>query len=128
MFAVIQTGGKQYRVAQNDVLAVERLTGEPGDKVEFDRVLMVAGDGEASVGAATEGARVTAEILEHGRGAKVLIFKKKRRKHHRRRGGHRQDHTVVKITEILAKGGKPEAAAKTSAAEAEAAPAETTED
>jgi large subunit ribosomal protein L21 len=105
MFAVIQTGGKQYRVAQNDILAVERLAGEPGDRVEFDRVLMVAGDGDIAVGAAaTEGARVAAEILEHARGDKVLILKKKRRKHHRRRAGHRQDQTVVRITEILAAG------------------------
>ena len=103
MFAVIKTGGKQYRVAPNDILAIERLAGEAGDAVAFDEVLMVA-DGEAvKVGsAATSGARVNAQILEQTRGPKILILKKKRRKHYRRRGGHRQDLTVVKITEILA--------------------------
>ena len=98
MFAVIKTGGKQYRVAQNDIVAVERLEGEAGDAVSFDSVLMMA-DG---VGAgAIEGALVKGEILEQKRSAKVLILKKKRRKHYRRRAGHRQYQTVVKITEIL---------------------------
>jgi large subunit ribosomal protein L21 len=125
MFAVIQTGGKQYRVAQNDILSVERLTGEPGDSVDFDRVLMVADGDDISVG--VDGAMVKAEILEHNRADKVLIFKKKRRKHYRRRGGHRQQHTVVKITEIMAKGAKPAAkksAKKAASKDAEAAPAE----
>ena len=124
MFAVIRTGGKQYRVAQNDVLSVERLTGEPGDSVDFDRVLMVADGEDISVG--VNGAVVKAEILEHNRNDKVLIFKKKRRKHYRRRGGHRQQQTVVKITEIMAAGAKPAAkkpAKKAASTEAEAAPA-----
>jgi len=126
MFAVIQTGGKQYRVAQDDILSVERLEGDPGDSVAFDQVLMVA-DGD-DVNVTADGASVQAEILEHNRAGKILIFKKKRRKHYRRRGGHRQQQTVVKITEILAKGSKPAAkkAAKKAAAktDAEAAPAE----
>lgn len=105
MFAVIKTGGKQYRVVQNDILTIERLVGEAGDAVNFDSVLMVAdGDSIAVGAAATEGALVKGEILEQTRGKKVLILKKKRRKHYRRRGGHRQDLTVVKITEILGAG------------------------
>jgi len=117
MFAVIQTGGKQYRVAPNDVLAVERLAGEPGDTVAFERVLMVAEGDDISVGQSTvEGATVSAEILEQGRGPKLLFLKKKRRKNHRRKGGHRQDLTVVRITEILAKGVKPKGATRKKAA------------
>lgn len=102
MFAVIKTGGKQYRVAQNDIVAVERLEGEAGDTVSFDSVLMMANGDDIKVGAgAIEGALVKGEILEQKRGDKVLILKKKRRKHYRRRAGHRQYQTVVKITEIL---------------------------
>ena len=102
MFAVIKTGGKQYRVAQNDIVAVERLEGEAGDAVSFDSVLMMADGDNIDVGAgAIEGALVKGEILEQKRSAKVLILKKKRRKHYRRRAGHRQYQTVVKITEIL---------------------------
>ena len=128
MYAVVKTGGKQYRVAQNDILTVERLTGEPGESIDFDKVLMVA-DGD-DVDVVADGATVKAEILEHNRADKILIFKKKRRKHYRRRGGHRQQHTVVKITEILAKGAKKPAAKKAAAkkaapkTDAEAAPAE----
>ncbi len=125
MFAVIQTGGKQYRVAQNDILSVERLTGEPGDSVDFDRVLMVADGDDISLNA--DGAMVKAEILEHNRNGKVLIFKKKRRKHYRRRAGHRQHQTVVKITGISAKSSKSavkKSAKKAAPKDAEAAPAE----
>ncbi len=110
MFAVIQTGGKQYRVAEGDILAVERLAGEVGQVIAFDRVLMVAtngaGDTPDSFDTKAATARVTAEILEHKRDAKILIFKKKRRKTYRRRAGHRQHRTVVKIAEILADGGQ----------------------
>ena len=102
MFAVIQTGGKQYRVAQGDILAVERLAGEVGERIAFERVLMVAEGGDLGPVA---GARVTADILEHKRDAKIIVFKKKRRKKYRRRAGHRQHRTVVKIAEILAAGG-----------------------
>ncbi len=98
MYAVIQTGGKQYRVAPEDVFSVERLDGSPGDIVEFDRVLMIGR--EDAVDTAADGATVTAEILEQKRAAKILVFKKKRRKKYRRRAGHRQPLTVVRIREI----------------------------
>jgi large subunit ribosomal protein L21 len=122
MFAVIETGGKQYRVAQNDIVTVERLAGEPGETVEFDRVLMMGSGEDLSVGAPVlDGARVVAEVVDQTRSRKVLIFKKKRRKHHRRQGGHRQEHTVLRITDILAQGAKPAAAAKKSPAKKAAA-------
>ena len=99
MYAVIQTGGKQYRVEPESVLSVERLEGEPGDTVEFTKVLMVGR--EDSVDTNASDARVKAEILEHKRTAKILVFKKKRRKKYRRRAGHRQQQTVVRVREIL---------------------------
>lgn len=103
MYAVIKTGGKQYRVAANDVLTVERLAGEAGAKVAFDQVLMVAGEGEPKLGAPLlSGAVVEAEVVEQTRGPKLTIFKKRRRKHYRRKTGHRQDVTVVRITGIQA--------------------------
>ena len=102
MYAVIKTGGKQYRVAADEVLTVEKLTGEAGAKVEFTEVLMVAGTGEAKVGTPTlAGAKVVAEVVEQGRAAKVIAFKKRRRKNSRRKRGHRQHQTTVRITEIL---------------------------
>ena len=97
MFAVIKTGGKQYRVAANDVVFVEKLPGQAGDTVTFDQVLLV-GD---KVGAPlVEGASVTGTILEQGRGEKVIIFKKKRRQNYRRKKGHRQDLTIVRIAAV----------------------------
>ena len=97
MFAVIKTGGKQYKVAPSDVILVERLPGEAGDTVTLDQVLMV-GD---KVGAPlVEGATVTATLVEHTRGEKLIIFKKKRRQNYRRKKGHRQDLTVLRIAEI----------------------------
>ena len=103
MFAVIRTGGKQYRVTPDAILTVERLAGEPGGAVAFEDIVMVAAGTDIAVGAdSTRGALVRAEILEHKRGDKILILKKKRRKNYRRRGGHRQRQTVVKITEIVA--------------------------
>ena len=102
MFAVIKTGGKQYRVAANDTLQVEKLAGEPGETIALSDVLMLGGDGEPKVGLPMiAGASVSAEILEHGRGDKVIIFKKRRRQNSRRKNGHRQDYTLIKITEIL---------------------------
>ena len=102
MYAVIKTGGKQYRVAADEVLTVEKLTGEAGAKVEFTEVLMVAGTGEAKVGTPTlAGAKVVAEVVEQGRAAKVIAFKKRRRKNSRRKRGHRQDLTTVRIKEII---------------------------
>lgn len=97
MFAVIKTGGKQYKVAPNDVILVERLPGEAGDTVTLSQVLMV----DDKVGAPfVEGASVTATLVEHTRGEKVIIFKKKRRQNYRRKKGHKQDLTVLRIGEI----------------------------
>lgn len=115
MFAVIKTGGKQYRVAANDVLTVEKLAGEAGEMVEFSEVLMVGEGAGATIGAPfVEGALVTAEVVEQGRARKVIAFKKRRRQNSKRSRGHRQHQTVVKISEILTGGAKPskKAAAK----------------
>jgi large subunit ribosomal protein L21 len=101
MFAVIKTGGKQYRIAPDEVVTVGKLAGEPGDKVTFDTVLMVAGEGGPKLGApSVAGASVAAEVVEHTRGPKVIALKKRRRKNSRRKRGHRQDYTVVRITAI----------------------------
>ena len=103
MYAVIKTGGKQYRVAPQDIIEIEKLTGEPGTTVEFSEVLMVAGEGEPRFGAPTvDGAKVTAEVVRQGRGEKVIIFKKRRRHTFRRKKGHRQELTTVRITAINA--------------------------
>ena len=101
MFAVIRTGGKQYKVAPDDVIAVERLDGEPGATIEHADVLMI-GDGTAiSIGAPlVAGALVSAELVEHRRADKIIVFKKKRRHNYRRKNGHRQHQTVLRITEI----------------------------
>ena len=123
MFAVIKTGGKQYRVAANDRLTVEKLAGSAGDIVEFSEVLMVGNGADVAVGAPfVAGALVTAEVVEQARGPKVISFKKRRRQNSRRKKGHRQDLTIIQIAEILTGGAKPskKAAAK---AEASAAPA-----
>ena len=101
MYAVIKTGGKQYRVAKDDIIKVEKLEGEAGDTVEFSDVLMVGGEGDPVVGTPlVEGAKVTGELLEQGRGAKIIVFKKKRRHNYRRKKGHRQHLSVVRIKEI----------------------------
>ena len=103
MYAVIKTGGKQYRVAPEDVITVERLEGEAGAAVTLSDVLMVDSDAGLKVGAPlVAGASVSATIVEQTRGEKVIIFKKRRRKHYRRKNGHRQDLTVLKITGISA--------------------------
>ncbi len=102
VFAVIKTGGKQYKVAPGEVLRVEKLLGEPGDTVELSEVLLVAGEGEPRVGTPlVEGARVKATILEQGRSKKIIVFKKKRRKNYKRKRGHRQYYTVLRIEEIV---------------------------
>ncbi len=123
MFAVIKTGGKQYKVAKGDVLIVERLDSEDGKTITFDEVLMMGEGDKITVGAPTiAGATVTADLLETRKGAKVIIFKKKRRKDYRRTKGHRQVETVVRVTDILAKGAKPaakKAAAKPAAKKAD---------
>jgi len=107
MFAVIKTGGKQYRVAADDLLKVEKIKGEPGEIVQFGEVLVVGGE-PATLGTPTvSGASVAAEVVEQGRGPKVIAFKKRRRKNSRRKRGHRQEFTLVRITEILTDGKKP---------------------
>ncbi|MEP3248245.1 MAG: 50S ribosomal protein L21 [Sneathiella sp.] len=128
MFAVIKTGGKQYKVAKDDVIKVERLSGEAGDTVQLDQILAVAGDdGALTVGAPTvEGATVSATLLEQARADKIVVFKKKRRQNYRRKAGHRQDLTVLRITDISASGAKKKAAPK-KAAEKKAAPAKEAE-
>ncbi|MEO1090280.1 MAG: 50S ribosomal protein L21 [Pseudomonadota bacterium] len=101
MYAVIKTGGKQYRVAANDVIQVERLAGEAGDMVSFDEVLMVGGEGTVQLGSPLlEGATVSAELLEQAKGPKLTVFKKRRRKNSRRKTGHRQQLSVLRIKEI----------------------------
>ncbi|GBF25728.1 50S ribosomal protein L21 [bacterium MnTg02] len=108
MYAVIRTGGKQYRVAAQDILEIEKIPGNAGETVQFSDVLLVGGDGEPNIGAPlVEGASVAAEVIEQGRGDKIIVFKKKRRKNYRRKSGHRQDLTIVRITEILTGGKKP---------------------
>lgn len=103
MFAVIKTGGKQYRVAAEDKITVMTIAGNPGDAVTFSDVLAVTKDGQTQVGAPfVAGATVTGEIVEQTRGPKVIAFKKRRRKHSERKRGHRQDLTVVKITGVSA--------------------------
>jgi large subunit ribosomal protein L21 len=113
MYAVIKTGGKQYRVAANDKILVEKLDGAAGDQVNFTEVLMVSNGGTVDIGAPfLSGATVVGEIEKQARGPHIIIFKKRRRKHYRRRNGHRQDLTSVTITEILTGGAKPTAKAK----------------
>ncbi|KAF0172546.1 MAG: 50S ribosomal protein L21 [Hyphomonadaceae bacterium] len=103
MFAVIKTGGKQYRVAKDDVIVVEKLEGDAGKALSFGDVLLVADGGKVSVGAPTvAGAKVTGELVEQRRGDKVIVFKKRRRSTYRRKQGHRQSETVVRITGITA--------------------------
>ena len=107
MFAVIKTGGKQYRVSPTDTIIVEKLEGEAGDAVSFDQVMLVGGaDGaEPTLGAPlVAGATVAAEIVEQTRGPRLLVFKKRRRKNSRRTRGHRQWLTTVKITDIVTGG------------------------
>ena len=120
MFAVIKTGGKQYRVAKDDIILVERLPGDAGAAVSLDEVLMVGEGQKQTVGAPlVSGASVAAKILDHPRGDKIIVFKKNRRKNYRRRAGHRQDLTALQITDIMADGKK--AAKSATAAEKPAA-------
>ena len=107
MFAVIKTGGKQYKVAANDVITIERLEGEVGDVIAFDQVLMLGGE-TVTVGSPTvAGATVAGELVEQARGPKVISFKKRRRQNSKRKKGHRQHLSLVRITEILTGGAKP---------------------
>ena len=107
MFAVIKTGGKQYRVAEDQMLQIEKVAGEPGQIIQLGDVLMLGGD-QPQVGTPTiSGASVAAEVLSQGRGPKIIAFKKRRRKNSRRKRGHRQEFTLIRITEILTEGAKP---------------------
>jgi large subunit ribosomal protein L21 len=136
MFAVIKTGGKQYRVAASDLIEVGKLEGAHGDAVSFGEVLMVGGEAGVSVGGPlVAGAQVAGEIVDQGRSRKILVFKKRRRQNSKRSRGHRQDFTLVRITEILTDGRQPsnqaeakkKPARKPRAAKAAAAPAEAKE-
>ncbi len=121
MFAIVRTGGKQYRVAAGDKIVVEKLAGEAGDTVTLDDVLFASDAGEVKP---TTGLSVSAEILTQGRGDKVIVFKKRRRHNYRRRNGHRQSLTVLKILAVGdAKKAAPKAAAAPVEAAAEAKPA-----
>src|SRR4051794_10564648 len=107
MYAIVETGGKQYRVKPGDTIAVERLSGEPGEEFELGRVLLVAGNGDSStrVGSpAVAGAVVRAEVVEHGRGEKIIVFRYKSKVRYRRKTGHRQSLTRLRITDILLDG------------------------
>src|SRR5499425_3206661 len=101
MFAVIRTGGKQYKVAKDDIISVEKLPGEPGATVEFREVLMVSEGAEVASGTPlVDGASVSATVVEQTRAAKIIVFKKKRRHNYRRKKGHRQHQTILRITDI----------------------------
>ncbi len=103
MYAVIETGGKQYRVAQGDVIRVEKLPAAEGESITFDRVLMVGDGAEAKIGSpVVEGSKVVADVEAHGRADKVTIVKFRRRQKYRRKQGHRQAYTQLRITEIQA--------------------------
>lgn len=103
MYAVIKTGGKQYRVAEGDVLNVEKLNAEAGSEVVFDEVLTVVNDDDVKIGQpVVEGAKVTAKVVEQGKGEKILVFKYKAKSNYRKRQGHRQPFTKVEISKIEA--------------------------
>jgi len=133
MYAVVKTGGKQYRVAKDDVIIVEKLSANAGTAVELDEVLILDNGKQTFIGTPlVDGARVAATVLDQTRGEKIIVFKKKRRKDYKRKKGHRQDLTVLRITEILASGQKASAAkvaaskSEPPAEAAEAAPAKKT--
>jgi large subunit ribosomal protein L21 len=116
MFAVIKTGGKQYRVAAEDMIKVDRIKGDRGEVIQFGEVLVLGGD-SVILGAPTiAGASVAGEVIEQGRGPKIIAFKKRRRKNSRRKRGFRQEFTLVRITEILTDGQAPSKTAKPKAA------------
>src|ERR1043166_3507831 len=112
MFAVIRTGGKQYRVAAEDVIRIDRLTAKPGEIVEFGEVLVVGGDTPKLGTPTVSGATVAGEVLAQERGDKVIAFKKRRRKNSRRKRGYRHEFSLIRITEILTGGAKPSKEAK----------------
>lgn len=103
MYAVIESGGKQHRVSEGDVVKLELLTAEPGQVIDFEKVLFVSNDGDLKIGAPyVDGGKVSAEVVTHGRHKKIKIVKFNRRKHHQKETGHRQWYTEVKITAISA--------------------------
>ena len=117
MFAVIRTGGKQYRVAKDDTIVVEKLTGDPGTMVELSEVLMIGSGKSAGIGSPlVDKAAVFAEVVEQSRADKIIVFKKHRRKNYRRTRGHRQQQTVLRILDVSPTGTKPKAVAKAKAA------------
>ena len=124
MFAVIQTGGKQYRVSKDDKLVVEKLAGDVGSVIQVGNVLMIGETGkEPKIGApVVEKAAVFAEVIEQSKADKVIIFKKKRRQNYRRTKGHRQQQTILRIVEVSPTGTKPKVAAAKKAAPTKAAP------
>jgi large subunit ribosomal protein L21 len=114
MFAVIRTGGKQYKVAKDDVIWVEKLSAEPGAAIELGEVLMIGDGAEVAAGSPLiEGASVSATVVEQTRAAKIIVFKKKRRHNYRRKKGHRQHQTVLRITGIRGATGSPSEAGET---------------
>ena len=101
MFAVFKSGGKQFRAEPGGQLRIPTIQAEPGDSVTFDEVLLASADGEVTVGAPTiDGAKVTAEVIRHGRDRKVIVFKRKRRKGYRKKQGHRQGFTEIRVEEV----------------------------
>jgi large subunit ribosomal protein L21 len=128
MYAVIRSGGKQYKVSKDDVISVEKLIGEAGDKVNLNEVLMIGGKGDPIVGdPVIKGAVVNAEVVEQTRAEKIIVFKKKRRHNYRRKNGHQQHLTMLKIVDIKEKETKKAAAVKTDTApEMEKAPVKKT--
>ncbi len=105
MYAIIETGGKQYRVEPDEVMAVEKLAAEPGDVIEFDKVALISNEGQVQVGAPwLTGAKVTARVLAHGKDPKVTVFTFKAKENYKRRKGHRQVHTRVKVESITMAG------------------------
>ncbi len=107
MFAVIKTGGKQYRVSADNVITVEKIAGAPGEIIQFGEVLMLGGDSPLIGSPTVAGASVAGEVVQQGRGEKVIAFKKRRRQNSKRKRGHRQEFTMVRITEILTDGKAP---------------------
>jgi len=126
MFAVIKTGGKQYRVAPDEKLKIARIDGDPGQIVEIKDVLMVGGD-TPTLGNPVAGASVAVEVIAHERGDKVIAFKKRRRKNSRRKRGYRDEYTLVRVSEILTDGQKPTLEAKPKKAKPAASASEAAE-
>lgn len=113
MYAILETGGKQYRVAEGDVITVEKLPGEAGDAVEFDKVLLINDGNDVKVGTPyIEGAKIAGEIIETGKGKKIIVYKYKSKKDYRRKQGHRQPFTSVEITSLTGKAGAKKSAPK----------------